>query len=126
MGVGADHIVAGSKSSGSPFSGDVVVSAPTSLNDDLLNDGRSTESIMSQSTRRSRMFLFHCLWDEHTKDLVPESSEKKFRKTCPKEFGTSNEKWCIGDLLIELICYWTVRTVTTKWDLRTSETSVIF
>ena len=51
---------------------------------------------------------------------------KKFWKTCPNEYETSKEKWWIGDWVIDLICYRTVETVTTKWDLETTETSAVF
>ena len=42
---------------------------------------------------------------------VLDSFREKFWKTCPKEFGTSKEKWWVGDWVIGLICYQTVETM---------------
>ena len=48
--------------------------------------------------------------------------------TCPKAFGTSEEKWWVGRWVSDLLCYWTEVTMgwTAEWDLWASETSEDF
>ena len=104
-------------------------SAPTRLNNDLLNDGEILGKYVETINLAFKSILGNAIsCNEYATDLFPEGNEKSFWKTCPKEFGISKEKWWSGGWVADLICYRTMRAMRwiMKWDLRTTETSEDF
>ena len=104
-------------------------SAPTRLNNDLLNDGEILGKYVETINLAFKSILGIAIsCNEYATDLFPEGNEKSFWKTCPKEFGISKEKWWSGGWVADLIGYRTMRAMRwiMKWDLRTTETSEDF